>query len=390
MELPMGRNQSPATRLQAARIAQGHTQQSVIHAMIQRATALNIPLAAPSSLPTMISRWENGHDQVTHPGYRRLFREILGRTNTELGFPEEPEDETTEELRQRLAVAARIDTATIELFRHQIDNIRHLDRKFGAASLLDQLTTHVTEIENLLTISPETPHRAKLAALLTDAASLAGWEALDRGALTRAWRLHETAKAAAREAGSPARLAYAITQQATILLDLGDTQAAAAQMAYARDLGTTTQVPALLATWLTAAHGEALAATGNQHATLTAFDKAHHLLPTDHNHPDLPFIMLNEAHLTRWRGAALARLGNKEAITELRHALRTLTTNTTRAQTSMLTDLAYAYAKTGERDAALSHATQARRLANQIGSDRQRRRLANLILPTGRNSTRTA
>ena len=385
----MARTSPPATKLQAARIAQGFTQASLIHAMIQRARVLNIPIATRTSLQTMLSRWENGRDQVTEPGYRRLFRDTLGRTNEELGFPEEPPDEDTDELRQRIAVAHTIDAATIELFRRQVDSIRHLDRRFGAAALLDQVTAQVTEIESLLIVSPETPNRAKLARVLAEAATLAGWEALDRGALHRAWKLHETAKAAAREAGAPDVLAYAIGQQAIVLLDLGETQAAAAQVEYARQLGTSAAVPTLLATWLAAAHGEALAATGNRDAALAAFDKAHTLLPAEHEHPDLPFIMLSEGHLTRWRGSALTRLGEPEATTELERALHTITTNTARAQTSMLTDLAFAYATTGDRDAALTYATQARRLANQIGSDRQRRRLTNLVLPTGGRPPRT-
>src|SRR5215475_8563172 len=274
----MARNKQPATKLQAARITQGFTQSSLIHAMIGRAKVLNIPVAAPSSLATMVSRWENGHDQVTDPGYRRMFRDILGRSNQELGFPDEPEDEGLEELRRRLTIARTVDAATIELFHQQIDNIRHLDRRFGAASLLDQLTTHVTEIKRLLKFSPETPLRARLAAVLADAATLAGWEALDRGAMRRAWRLHETARAAAREAPTTA----------------------ADQIAHARTLATPAAVPALLATWLAAAHGEALAATGNRDAALAAFDHAATLLPTEHQHPALPFLILSDGHLSRW------------------------------------------------------------------------------------------
>jgi tetratricopeptide (TPR) repeat protein len=298
----MGRIRAPATKLQAVRMAQGFTQTSLIHAMIRRARVLGMPIASPASLQTMVSRWENG--QIPEPDYRRLLRDILGRTNEELGFPAEPEDEGLDELRQRLTLARAVDAATVELYRQPVHNIRHLDRRFGAVSLLDQISAHVAELERLLTVSPETPVRAKLAAVLAEAASLAGWEALDRGALARAWKLHETAKAAAREAGSPVRLAYAIGQQACILLDLGETAAAADQMAYAKSLGTSAAVPPLLVTWLTAAHGEALAATGDRDAALAAFDQAHRLLPTEYDHPDLPFIMLNDGHLSRWRGAA--------------------------------------------------------------------------------------
>src|SRR6266545_2608850 len=345
----MARTGPPATKLQAARIAQGYTQASLIHAMIRRARELHIPIAARTSLHTMLSRWENGKETVTDLGYRRLFREILGRTNEELGFPEEPVDDGIEDLRQRIAVAHTLDATTVELFRRQVDNIRHLDRRLGAATLLEQISAQVTEIENLLIVSPETPLRAKLARVLADA----------------------------------------IGQQAVVLLDLGETQAAAAQIDYARQLGTSAAVPALLATWLTAAHGEALAATGNRDAALTALNKSRHPLPIEHNHPDLPFTLLSEGHLSRWRGSALTRLGEHEAINELEHALHTITTNTARAQTAMLTDLAFAHAATGDRDAALAYASQARRLANQIGSDRQRRRLTTLILPISGSPTRT-
>lgn len=50
----------------------------------------------------------------------------------------------------------------------------------------------------------------------------------------------------------------------------------------------------------------------------------------------------------------------------------------------MLVDLAFAYAAAGDRDAARSYAQQARRLALQIKSDRQLRRLTRLTLPTGK------
>jgi tetratricopeptide (TPR) repeat protein len=386
----MPRAGPPATRLQAARVAQGFTQATLIHTMIRRAEVLNVPVASRPSLQTMVSRWENGHDEVTDPGYRRLFREILGRTNEELGFSVEPTDDGADELRARLAVARTVDTATVDLFRHQVDNIRHLDRRFGAVPLLDQITGHVAEIERLLSVSPESAQRAQLADVLADAATLAGWEALDRGSLAQAWRLHETAKAAAREAGLPVRLAYAIAQQAFVLLDLGDTEAAVTQFDYARSLGTSSAVPALLATWLAAAHGEALAATGDRDHALAAFDSAHGLLPAEHDHPDLPFLMLSEGHLSRWRGHALTRLGHQEAIDELEHALHTLTINTARAQAGMLVDLAFAYSAMGDRDAALTYATQARRLATQVGSNRQRRRLKGLTFPTGRGTSRTA
>jgi hypothetical protein len=105
----------------------------VIDLLTRRATALNLPIATPASLKTKLSRWENGKEQPSET-YQRLFREIYGRTNTELGFPDEPEeDPEATELRARLAVARTVDRETVEIFRHQVDHARHLDRRFGAS-----------------------------------------------------------------------------------------------------------------------------------------------------------------------------------------------------------------------------------------------------------------
>jgi tetratricopeptide (TPR) repeat protein len=219
-----------------------------------------------------------------------------------------------------------------------------------------------------------------LAVVLTEAAALAGWEALDRNNITQAWSLHETAKSAAREAGSPILLAHATAQQAFILIDLGETSAAVEQLADARRLADDI-APSLLRAWLAAAHGEGLAATGERDAALRAFDAAGVLLPADPADAALPFLFLGGAHLDRWRGHALSRLGEPDAIDQLGHALPRLPADFNRARTGMLVDLAFAYAAAGDRDAALDYKRQARRLAVQIKSDRQLRRLGGLILP---------
>jgi hypothetical protein len=107
------------------------------------------------------------------------------------------------------------------------------------------------------------------------------------------------------------------------------------------------------------------------------------LLPSDPVDPALPFLFLGDSHLDRWRGNALARVGAPDAIDQLTDALARLPVEFVRARTGLLVDLAYAHAAAGERDAALGHARQARRLAAQIKSDRQQRRLNRLVLPRG-------
>jgi hypothetical protein len=92
-------------------------------------------------------------------------------------------------------------------------------------------------------------------------------------------------------------------------------------------------------------------------------------------------LLLGDSHLDRWCGNALARVGAPGAIDQLTDALARLPVEFIRARTGLLVDLAYSHAAAGDRDAALTHARQARRLAVQIKSDRQQRRLNRLALP---------
>lgn len=373
------------TRLKEVRKQRGYSAQTVIDMMLRRAAMLGMPVMSPTSLKTKLSSWENGRTAVS-PTYQRLFRDIYGLTNEELGFPPEPDDNEVDELRSRLTIARSVDAGTVELFRRQVENARRVDRQFGGITVLDELRSQIAQIERLLDYSTTRGQREELAGVLTEAAALAGWEALDRNAIRQAWDHHETAKAGAREAGSRELLAHALAQQAFILIDIGEVDAAVEQLGEARALVQHT-APVLLQSWLAAAHGEGLAAAGHRDDALRAFDKAEALLPNDPVNPTLPFLFLGPGHLDRWRGHAMSKLGEPEAIDQLSDVLPRVPREFTRARTSLLVDLAYAYAAAGERDAALTHARQAKRLASQVKSDRQLRRLNGLILPTSSTGT---
>lgn len=367
-----------ATQLQAARRQLGYKASEVIALLLQRAHSLDIAVMTPTSLKTKLSVWENGHEQVSEP-YRRLFRDVYGRTNEELGFPPEEDDEATE-LRSRLTIARSVDAATVEAFRRQVDAARHVDRRFGAVTLLDQLRTHVKQIENLLNYSTNLAHREALAGVLTEVSTLAGWTALDRNAFGQAWQHYERAKAAAREAGSARLLAHATAEQAFVLIDIGEIAQAVEQLAHARAIAEGAASP-LLRAWLAAAHGEGLSALGDRNNALRAFDTADALLPENPQDPSLPFVFLGGSNLDRWRGNALAKLGEPDAIDQLTDVLTRVPGEFTRAKGGTLVDLAFAHAAAGDREAAQHYARQARRVASQIKSDRQLRRLSTLILP---------
>lgn len=77
----------------------------------------------------------------------------------------------------------------------------------------------------------------------------------------------------------------------------------------------------------------------------------------------------------------MARLGRVDAIDQLTAALARLDPVFVRAASTVHTDLALAYVAAGEREQAVAEARTARQLATQIGSERVRRRLAQLRLP---------
>jgi tetratricopeptide (TPR) repeat protein len=314
------------------------------------------------------------------PATAKLLERIFGLPISELLAPPTGASDNgeTAELRQRLTVARHVDRDVIGLLREQLSGLRRLDRQMGAIVAYPEVRQKIEQVCQLHAHSLTPGIRADLARLLSELGALAGWESLDRHAINQAWDHHESAKQAAREADSSGLLAHATAQQALILADLGEVRAAVGQLDQARMLVERT-APALLRAWLAAAHGEGLAAAGRRDEALRAFDMAGKLLPANPVNPMLPFLFLEGSHLDRWRGHALARLGDAEAVRVLTGALERLDPTFTRAETALRVDLATALVATGERDEARVHSQRAEQLATEIGSNRQRRRLQAVI-----------
>ena len=332
----------------------------------------------------MLSSFENGHRQVHEP-YRTLFRAIYGMTDEELfgvtGGAASTEELEYAALAERIASARRVDASTARLLSQQTHYIRTMDCRVSAASLVDQMTAHLATVQDALSHAILPSIRRPLASVLADAAALAAWQALDVGAINRAWQYHETARYAALEARDAVLLTHAMAQQAFVLVDVGEIPSAVELVHEARrEAGTA--VPPRFQAWLFAAAAEVLAAAGKMSATEKAFDQAAELLPAtiEAVEPEMPFVVLNGAHLARWRGNALARLGSAEAITDLYVALRAGGTVSDRGEASLRCDLAQALLQRGERDEARKQAAEAKRLARRAGSVRQRQRIERLPL----------
>jgi hypothetical protein len=167
-------------------------------------------------------------------------------------------------------------------------------------------------------------------------------------------------------------------QQAYALLDLGRPTDALAlvQAAQRLDGGP---IPPLLACWLTAAEAELSAASGDADGCRRALELADRTLPPDYADPELPYLLLAPAHLARWRGSALSRLGDPDAIAHLYAALDGMgTSSTLRAEAGLRVDLVAALSASGAHDQAQMEAAAARELATRAGSVRLRRRLNHL------------
>lgn len=328
--------------LRQARLERGLKQSQVVARVRAIAERMDVGAMSASSLSVTISMWENGR-RTPDTVYRRIFRELYGKTNEELGFPPDPAAELlTDELADHLVVAQRVDAETVELFRQQTEVVRRTDRRLGSAARLDQLRSHIGEVEHLLRHTIIRQHREQLAAALVDASTLAGWAALDIGSVRQAWEHHEQAKTAARESGSVALLAHATGQQAFILIDVGHTADAVMLLEEAQVVATD-RVPRLLRAWLAAALGEGYAAAGDRDGALRAFDQAGALLPTETTHPELAFLFLGGSHLDRWRGNMLAQLGEPEAVDQLTAVLARTPPDFVRARAAVHVDLAFAH-----------------------------------------------
>ncbi|MGW5050585.1 hypothetical protein [Actinokineospora sp. NPDC004072] len=257
------------------------------------------------------------------PPTARLLERIFGiKIEYLLGPPgaSEPNDEGEAELRRLLNASRRVDVTVVSLLREQLDAIRYLDRQLGAVVAHDEV-------------------KRRLPKCSTSARS-----ACRRMSVPRSVRCRR----------SVGRSADAVELLRSMAVD------------------------ALLGSWLHAALGEACSADGDREGSLDAFDEAAAHLPSCGGRGSGPYVVLDRIHLARWRGHALARLGDTEAVGVLKGALADLDPSFTRAALAMHVDLATAYVANGEREEARKQIDLAAGVATEIGSVRQCRRIESL------------
>ena len=372
-------------RLAQVRTERGWKKTRLIYELRRAASRRGETLPKDESLGRRIAVWEN-QDGAVSDFYRELLCEVYGREPVDLGLLEPPRVEEIPELPDELTglpELVRLDSGLVALLRDQTQGLRLLGRRLGGPTIHAQAVAHVETVQRLVRHALPGADREVAADELGQAAALAGWQALDMGRLDDAWRLHETATAAAREGGA-AGLGYARAQQGFVLLDAGRVADAHALIRSARER-LDAPVSRELRAWLHAAEGEALAALGDRDAALHALDSAAAELP-DRPEGSLPYLMLDQGNLARWRGHCLARLGETSAIEDLSDALDVIAGDrrgsaeaSVRAEIGLRVDLAIALRARGEVTESQGQAARASELAGRTGSARQRRRIEALL-----------
>jgi hypothetical protein len=288
------------------------------------------------------------------------------------------EDESRQrELLRQIASARNIDASIVQVLQEETNAIRLLDRRLGAPAVAAKLEAQITHVSTSLHHSLTPERRQQLAAVLADAAALAGWQAIDMGRLHAAWTHFETATSAAREANDNCLLGFAAGEQAYVLLDLGQPEEGLGKVRAVYDQ-THTRIPHQMRGWLRAAEGEMAAAARKHSECHRALDQATTELSHGPSGEDLPYLALDSAHLARWRGNCLVHFGDPSTITELTTALAGMDGTFTRAEAGLRCDLAAALHVSGEREEARRQLARAAELAQLTGSARQRRRIADL------------
>jgi len=379
----------PTPGLRAARAALGWSQSAAALELSALGHRRAVSIAAPPSLKSLLSRWENGHAQP-EPHYRELLAELYGRTPAELGIADagDPPEagSAADRLRAAVAAAAVPDTASPGLWQAQLELATRLDDEFGVAGTGDLVPALVEQLDRRLVHALTPRDREAAATVLAGASALAAAQALDRAEHDTAWRYGDRARTAAVTARRPVAVAVALAGMAAVLVDAGEPAAAVTLLEHAPADGP----PA--AARIAAALGQAWAAQGRaasaRAAFVTAFSEAEQALlgglPPSGPTPaapsrriDLarsagPVIELSDLH--RAHGGALVALGDPAATGPLHQALDARP-RSARHRAGLHADLAVTLSAE-DPDAAADHAREARALAVRIGSRRLSARLA--------------
>lgn len=202
----------PATALQVARSDEGWKQSHVLLRLRQVAEAKGVPIAEPASLKTLLSRWENGHDQPDER-YQGLLCVVYNRDPEELGF-------ATEVSVARPQPASTIRPEMVAYFRNVFAEHVSADNLMGPHHLVGAVRAQLDLLDRVLPSSTGRI-RSELLYLGTRYNEFTGWLYQDAGRLDEAMAFTDRAMDHALEICDPGESAYILMRKANIAVDAG-------------------------------------------------------------------------------------------------------------------------------------------------------------------------
>jgi tetratricopeptide (TPR) repeat protein len=220
----MDRDQ-PATALQGARLTLGWKQSRVLVALSALAERDKIGIAAPHSLKTMLSRWENGNG---HPDqlYQRLLCEVYDRDAADLGFS------AAAHLSRSIAPALNVEM--VEYFSAVFAQHVRADHLMGPHHLVDVVRAQVELLDRILPDARSDSVRADMLQLACRYSEFTGWLYQDAGEPEQAMAFSERAMDYALALEDPTDTVYLLMRKTNIANDLGKPDRAVALSAAAR------------------------------------------------------------------------------------------------------------------------------------------------------------
>ena len=212
--------EQPSTALQAARRALGWKQSRAITALTAQARHDGVGVAAPASLKTMLSRWENGKGQPDLV-YQRLLCSIYARDPDELGFAQTPTAQRT------AALGPDPGAETVEYFSAVLHQHILGDQLLGPHHLVDVVHAQTQLLDRILPDARSSPVMDDLLRLACRYNEFAGWLHQDAGDPDQAMAHSDRAMDFALSLDDSATMAYLLMRKANIAADQGKIDRAA-------------------------------------------------------------------------------------------------------------------------------------------------------------------
>ncbi|MEU4117954.1 helix-turn-helix transcriptional regulator [Kitasatospora sp. NPDC028055] len=247
---------------------------------------------------------------------------------------------------------------------------RRLDGSTPSRDLTDVVHSHLRLIQGLVVAAPTDAHRIRLAAVASEAASLAAWLAWDMGDHGSARSFYGAAIKAARSGANPLLAAYQAGSLAQFEAQTGNAIQALSLVKKARSLLESGR-PAIADAWLASVEALGHASAGDQRSSDRALthSRAAARTTTGDEPPPWPWVFtFDESKVAASRVTCGAKLGLEAWVSDGASAV--LATAHAKQRALLVMDLATGHLAAGRIEAAFTLATQALEIGFQYRSGR--------------------